>query len=125
LNLDWGVLDVDWCRQGGARVRGRLFAQGLEGRLSLVVVVRMVGLALMMDKYIELDDRQSSQLLNHANVFPRLIRWIYLNVDLPLKPLHSAQHHTSSYQCLGHHRLPQQLELRLGRDQPVSPSRKR
>jgi hypothetical protein len=37
-----------------------------------------------------------------------------LDVDLPLKPLHSGQHHTSTYLCLGHHRLPQQLEPRPG-----------
>jgi hypothetical protein len=57
----------------------------------------MAGLALMMDRYIEPDDRQPSQLLNHANVFPRLIRWIYLNVDLPLKLsilLNIIHHHT-------------------------------
>ena len=90
MNLDWGVLDVDWCRQRGARVRETTFRQGLEGRLSLLVVVRILDLALMMCWYIESVDRQSIQLLNLANVFPRLIRWIYLNIDLPLKPLYSA-----------------------------------
>jgi hypothetical protein len=59
LNLDWGVLDVDWCRQRGAGMRASTFGQGLKQQLSLVVVVRMVGLALMMDVYIQSDDRRS------------------------------------------------------------------
>ena len=52
MNLDWGILDVDWCRQRGARVGGTKFRQGLEGRLSLEVVVRILDLALMMCWYI-------------------------------------------------------------------------
>jgi hypothetical protein len=40
-------------------MRASTFGQGLELQLSLVVVVRMVRLALIMDVYIQSDDRQS------------------------------------------------------------------
>jgi hypothetical protein len=40
-------------------MRASTFGQGRERQLSLVVVVRMVGLALMMYRNIESDDRQS------------------------------------------------------------------
>jgi hypothetical protein len=40
-------------------VRASTFGQGLERQPSFVVVVRMVGLALIMNRYIESDDRQS------------------------------------------------------------------
>jgi hypothetical protein len=59
LNLDWGVLEVDFCRHRGALVLVIRFEQVPEGRLSLVVVVRIVDLALMMNWYIEPVDRQS------------------------------------------------------------------
>lgn len=88
MNLDCDVLAVDWCRQRGTRAEENSSEHDSDRRLSLVIVVRIVGPALMLYMCIESIDRQSSQLLNQTIVFPRLIRWIYLNVDLPLKPLH-------------------------------------